>query len=250
MNVVFEKITQPLSASQQVRLDIAGNFFRLSACDWPVSVSLLKSGRVVGTMAGMLAGDYVRDFDFDGVIIDNGATSQTVAMQIAGGGAGTDRVLGEVSVIDGGKSRTYAGMAFTGYGSQVAVAGEYSLVQLRNTDAGNKKVIVTQVECATLVRGNGYIYLTRHATALATSLGGGLEKRGAAASAIANVRRGSSPSIPGTGLLLLPFSVAGERINYRFTEPLVLNAGEGIVATSDTVNSTLLANFEWNEESL
>ena len=143
--LVCEKLTQTLAAGAQWRVGVAGDFFRLAVAPYSVSVSLLVGNRIIGTMAGMLAGDYVKDIHFDGILITNGTTAPDVTMQIAGGGAGSDRVLGEVSVINGELARVKAGMCFTGANYSAPVAGQYSLCQLYNPAASGKNVILNKI---------------------------------------------------------------------------------------------------------
>src|SRR5687767_12346484 len=97
-NLVFEKLTQSLAANETWRLRIAADYFRIAASSWPLTVRVSKDNRELGSMSNLQAGDYVNGVPFDSVEIINGANAQSVTVQLAGGGVGSDRVLGEVSV--------------------------------------------------------------------------------------------------------------------------------------------------------
>lgn len=159
------------------------------------------------------------------------------------------QVAGTVSVVDGGKLRSMAAQAFLGYGSIGASAGLYSMIQLFNPAGSGKNVIVSQICASVSVPANNYIYLRRHSIPFANHLGNAASKNGIGASQA--VIKSENAAIPAsTGLLLLPYKNALDQIIYKFTEPIVIAQNVGIFLASDTVNSTLLANFEFHEDPI
>lgn len=225
--IVFEKLSQPLAANYKWDVGIAGNYFRLAACPWPVTVQLLKNQQVIGQMANMMAGDYVEGVEFDKVSIVNGAMAQTVDVQISGGGAGSDRVLGEVSIIDGGRSRTLAGMAFIGTAGVAGVAGQYPHIQLFNPAASGKNVIVESL--VGTVATAGFVQAFGHSVALAALVGGAPSKRVGAAASTAELRTLSAAGAVGVGQLLGATLQANSNFEFALAEPVVLVPGTGLL---------------------
>lgn len=243
-NLVFEKISQALTAAKRLEIGIAGSFLRLSECAWPVTVTLLKGGRVIGSMSNMQAGDYVDNVEFDGVLVVNGATEQTVGIQIADGGAGSNRVLGEVAVIDGGRARTISGQAFIGQAWQPGVAGQYPHVQILN-QAGSGKNVVIEGFAATGAAA-GYINIRDYSTALTLASNGKCKKIGGAASS-AELRVGSNASVLGGSPLIGAYMAASGNYSYKFNEPIILVPGQGILGQGALAADLTLA-FEFFEE--
>lgn len=225
-NLVFEKQSQVLAANDQWKLGIGGDFVRLAQCDWPVTVRLYKGNREIGAMANMLAGDYVRDVDFDAVRVDNGASGQTVTVQIAGGGVGSDRVLGEVSVIDGGKSRTLAGLSFLANGYVAASVGNYSHVQLWNPTA-TKNLVVKQLFFSE--PANGIFNIKAHNAALLTLFNNPLPKKMGAAVSSAEVRTQAAAAAIGVAAMMSGNILASATLKIEFQEPLIIPPGWGLV---------------------
>ena len=249
MNLVFEKLSQALAASESWRLNIAGDFFRLSEAAYPVSVSLLKEMRIVGTMRNMMAGDYVRDIAFDGVIIDNGATAQNVYVQIAGGGAGSDRVLGEVSVIDGAVVRTVAGGSFWGSLSVTGAAGNFPNVQFWNPAASGVRVVIEDIAPACSVSQPVKIGVT--SAALANLQGCCRSKKSGGADSKAEIRYQDSAALLVTAAtqLAAPYVAANRSEIYKLTSPVVLLPGYGLTFVGLSVACMVQGQAQFYEEA-
>lgn len=246
-DLVFEKLSQALAASESWRLNIAGDFFRLSEAAYPVSVSLLKGLRIVGTMRNMLAGDYVRDIAFDGVIIENGAMGQNVSAQIAGGGAGSDRVMGEVSVINGEVANVKAGRCFVKSSGVGAVAGQYPHVQIYNPAGSGKNVILSKVTVfsAASIRFS----LMRYNTPLATLSGAGYAKKASMPDAAAVVRMENNVARLGVPVANFAIGAPETAVEVPFAEPFIIEQGGGLVISDWAVNHEIYATFQWSEEN-
>lgn len=248
-SLVFEKLAQSLAANQTWPLQIAGDFFRVESCEWPVTVEIMSAGRVVGRMANVRAGDFVRDIVFDQVRVVNGATAQAVTVQIAGGGVGSDRIVGEVAVIEGGATRTKAGQAFAGANKTAAAAGQYPHVQLWNPAASGKRVIVSEIGIDTSVAGDVAVRWSNAAlAALATNPNGVSKMLGGGGSA-AEVRAEANAAILGAGQLY-GIAAATTHIIHKLTEPMIINPGYGVIVVAVTVATSVRGNFQFYEEAL
>lgn len=247
MPLVFEKMTQTLAAGEILRLGVAGDFVRICEAAYAVKVTLLKGGRVIGSMAGMLAGDYVRDVDFDAVWVTNGTTPQVITLQVAGGGVGSDRVLGEVSVINGELARVKANQCFMGVISNPQVAGQCGLAQLWNPAASGKNLILNKVSI--LAVAGGVFAIFRHNVALTLGYPG-MSKVASGAASAAEVRSGASAANIGSQYANFGVASANESKDFAFSEPFVIPPGWGIHTSVNTPNTAAYTTFQWIEEGI
>lgn len=247
--LVFEKLTQYLSAGQVWRLTIAADFFRIAAAAWPVKVRILKAGRILGEMDGWQAGDFVRDVEFDAVEVEAGAIAQAVTVQIAGGGVGSDRVLGEVSVISGEVARTDAGVAFFGSTSVSAVPGQYSFVQLWNPAGTGKSAVVTKVLVGSTSAALASISVRANQVALgATDVGApnGSAKKIGAPTSQCEVRNGASATYPVSERIAWALFSAGVGTGQvEFNEPVIVEPGRGLVVVASEADRGIAGSFEY-----
>lgn len=228
-NLVFEKLAQVLTAGQVWRLTIGADFFRIAACAWPLKIRILKAGRIMGEMEGWQAGDYLRGVDFDAVEIENGSQPQAVTVQIAGGGVGSDRVIGEVSVIDGSERETLAGKAFFSNGYCQAVAGQYPHCLLRNSAASGKAIVISSIAIRSASASG--ISMKRHDVALSTVTAEIVAKRFGAGVGVAETSWQSSVAVIGAGTNAFSVKIpANETFEVQLKEPIWLDSGVGILA--------------------
>lgn len=244
MTIVFEKFSQPLAAAYKWDIGVAGSYLRLSACQWPCTVLLYKQGRIIGQMANMLAGDYVEGVDFDAVSVLNGSTAQTIDIQISGGGAGSNRVLGEVSVINGEIQRVKAGGAFIGYAAASAVPGQMSHNQLWNPAGSGKNLILTKI--SVLPSTSAAIGLGTSVAALLALTGAAGSKKLGGAAPLAELRGATYAALQ--GIQVGNFSIVSGSMDFSFSEPLVAPPGNGVIIFSSLVNINLYTTFQWFEE--
>lgn len=248
MNLVFEKISQTLAAGEKLIIGIAGSFIRLSECQWPVTVVLIKENRIVGEMKNMLAGDYASGVEFDAVWIVNGASGQAVGVQISAGGAGSNRVLGEVSVIDGGKFRTLSGAAFIMPGVCQALAANLSHCQLINPVGSNKRAIISGLQVSADVASA--VSIRYFDSPLSTLVGAPVSKLSGGAASAMEYRTQNSPAPIGTTILYGNYFQANQIQNLSFKEPIVLNPGRGLVGLSSSINANFYMAVELIEEPI
>lgn len=252
MNLVFEKLAQVLAASQVWTIGIAAGFFRVAGATYPVTVRLYRGGQVIGTMDNFEAGDYVQGIEFDRVEIVNGAIAQAVTVQISGGGSGSDRVVGEVSVIDGGPAITLGDTAFSQYARITATVGQYGVAQIWNPAGSGRVIVLRRIGVQLSVAG--LINIKAGSVALSNLVGGLVNKNvidGAPSAVAAGEYRyelfGTDPatSMPG-GLQTIGYnnSNANEDYLYDFDPPLRIGEGRGVALLARTANAALTANMQ------
>lgn len=258
-SLVFEKLTQALGANETWRIGIAADFMRIETAQSAVTVRLLLGGRVLGEMANVQAGDYARVL-FDEIQIVNGGTAQTVTIQIAGGGVGSDRVVGavsvlgtvgiagEVSVINGEAARVESDKAFIGFVTQGAAAGVYSIAQLYNPAGSGKACWLSKITLRTTSASDFNLY--SHNAALAGLYGSGVSKRirTAAQASAAQLRMQQNASPFGNMFMQIAVPNPSDSKDFPFQEPLKIEPGYSILVMPGSVNVPIYASFQWTEE--
>ena len=245
--LVFEKLSQTLAAAYKWDIGIGGTYLRLSACQWPATVLLYKGGQVIGQMANMLAGDYVEGIAFDAVSILNGAVAQTVDVQISGGGAGSNRVLGEVSVINGELARVRNAQGFMGYTSQTAAAGQYPCFQLLNPAGSGKTAVLSKIAInSTVAQAIGIAQY--NAPLVNAAISPPKNKLIGGAASVMQVRFESNAAMLGSAGVMASFNIpANDGREFPFAEPCVLTEGVGLVIYGATVAAFLAATLQYME---
>jgi hypothetical protein len=254
MSLVFEKLIQTLAAGQVLKIGIAGDFFRLAGALWPVTVSLMKGGQIIGTMSNVLAGDYVNGIDFDQIWVTNGATAQAVTLQISGGGAGSDRVIGEVSVIDGGKFRTLNSQAFVHSANVQASAGVNPTSILFNPAGSLKNIFIKAVRSSfSVTQAYGIEFITDKGTNAVADAAAIVPKMIGSVSA-ATAWKNTTASFNGVSIGLNSFlsaALSANQIDFvTFQEPIIIKPGQGMRAFGTIAATTFIFGAEYVEEDI
>lgn len=260
-NLVFERQAQALAPGQSWRLGIQADFFRIASASDEVRVVLLKDDRIIGRMDGWSAGDYVRGVPFDAVEIVNGAAGQTVEVQLAGGGVGSDRVVGEVSVagtvsvagevsvIDGGRSRTEGGAAYMGSLSQGGSAGQYPQVQIWNPAASGYRLYVEQIIVSCSAADGASLYFA--AAQLAADVEAAKSKKAGGADSVGRLQREAVTGYPFATQPLAGVQVqASESQMIKLNEPISVEPGYGLRMVGSSVSNAMQVTFEFFQEAV
>lgn len=238
-----EKLTQTFNG--QVEWGVPGGYFKLLASVTPVDVKLYKGGRLV-LQADDAEGGYYQRIEFDRVTIST-PVSQEVSWLYAPAEGGSDRLAGEVAVVDGGKARTIANQAFMGRAVRGAVVGQYSHVQLLNPAASGKRLVLKMVGgSGGTARGQELI---RYDTAL-TLVGNAPSKLVGGADSVAELREATNAAQLGTGSVLWQQTIQAnvQPPHLVLAEPIVLEPGKGLLLRANVVNDTQVGCFEFLEE--
>lgn len=158
------------------------------------------------------------------------------------------RLIGEVSVVDGGRARTLAGIAFVGVAFGGAVAAQHAQAQLWNPAGSGRSATVSQI----VVQSTSawFAGVAIGSSAFTNSSGNAVCKRSGGSASNAQLRTQNSPSLPGGSGVLLSGSL-NETAYYKLTEPIVLLPGFGLnVTVTNAQNTDLGATFEFVEEPI
>lgn len=151
-----------------------------------------------------------------------------------------------VQVQGHGDAETDAGAAFVWYGSQAAVAAEYSHCQLMNAAGSGKKVYVDRVEVAFDAGAVSLVSAALYNTAMTTAGAAGINRLSGGAAASALFRSQANGTVLGT-LIGTRQVLAGEHATFTFEPPIRLDAGKGLSVNGGTLNKLVYAAFHGRE---
>ena len=182
--------------------------------------------------------------------IGNYANAATiVGTVIVGNGEIQDnRIQGDVSIIDGGKSRSLASSAFMGATAAGAVAAQFAGIQLWNPAATGKNIVLEKFSVSS---GTAMIFnMGQNAAAMASLItNSGPKLLGSAVANIGVIRNGNNVASVITKILAANYVAANASMDYNLREPVVIPPGFGFVVEGSVVNTGITATFEWFEES-
>lgn len=138
---------------------------------------------------------------------------------------------------------TRAAAAFFLGDIQVAVAAEYSKVQLLNPAGSGVFIYVDQVTVYTSTTQQ--LTLRTHGTALTTDVGAGTNKDIGGTAGVGHVRKAAGASA-GTQVGIFD-TIARTTTRWQFNPPVRLGAGEGVLFQCENANENLAAFYEWRE---
>jgi hypothetical protein len=227
-----------LAANATQNLDVPGDYLKVIAATGAIRVRTVE-----GWMKDLLPGQGVKGLNFQRLILEDrsgAANVGTIAVGIGADSIVDDRVTGSVEVIDTGKTLTANGKTFFGTRSQAASAGVFSFVQLWNPVGSGVRLSVRRLAIASDAAGTMPLFIgtvdinAGDTTKLANKL------IGAAASTImakaqtdANATGAAGWSLSGVSTFAV---VANTLFEVPLSDPLVLNAGRGVVVRGPAVN--------------
>lgn len=231
--------------NQSQHIDVVGSFVKYKGGTGTIRVRLNGGGYI-----DLLPGQGVNGVNFTSIDVQDRTGAQNVGTVLAGiYDFRDDRITGTVDVLDGGKSRTNAGTACMGYAFTSGAAAAHSFVQLLNPAGSGKNIYIEQVGFFSTGAVTSGIGIRRYDTALPTLYGKGQKKKVDGPVSVAEMRCDAPAVDPAWPY---PYMGALDKALklFRFTEPLQLPPGTGIVLTNGDLNEDLGATFEYFEEPI
>lgn len=231
---------------QSQRIDVVGSFVKYKNGTGTIRVRLNSGGYI-----DLLPGQGVNNVNFTGIDVQDRTGAQNAGTILAGiYDFRDDRISGSVEVIDGGKARTKADIASMGYAyCSTSDATFFTHVQLYNPVGSTKNLFIGQVGFysnvppATAPSG---VQIAEFSTPLGTFYGYPARKRIGAPNSVAEMRVTANGIRQITGTILAAIDSTQKLV--RFSEPIMLAPGRGIVVAANNVNETIGAYFEFVEE--
>lgn len=235
-----------IPANGSINLLVSGDYFKIKSATGSISVT----GDSFGTLAGMLPGQGLRDTDYTRLTLtDETGAPNAGYILVSDGTFVDDRVTGEVSVIDGEKSRTIAGGQYVGTPYTVTpTAAQFPVVQLWNPST-NKNLIVTAISFSSTVAST--VNVTNDTVARTTDQTAtrAINKLMGAAIGVGQVRQETNAALPSNGGW--GFSVlANNPTFWTIKGAIVVPPSKGLIIVGAVANSGLQGNFEWFEENV
>jgi len=232
-----------------------GNYFRIKNVTGLVPESLdctfFRNGAVVdvdvtkadpGDFAYLPAG-------FDRVEVVS-TIAQEVTVQIARGRVGSDRIMGNVSIVDLSVQRAMQGKAFGFAFAFLSTAGNMPAVQLWNLPGSGVNLIVEDVVATSVGGAPSYVQVTLEAIAQTTLAGSANAKNMAyVASAAARVRTGQAAAVAGVVLANFVLLLSSPYL-VPLKSPVVLVPGTGLTVWRQLVASEILVTFGHYEQPI
>lgn len=178
-----------------------------------------------------------------------GAGQVVGVLQMGTGNFTDNRVTGEVSVVDAGRSRSVNKTSYVLSNRAPAVAAQNSWLQLRPGGTATKMLIVWRLWVTSSVAG--IVQLRRNDTALAGTDGGGKTNKKFEIGIVqptTQFKYGSNAVMGGD--LMMEFTLeANKTFLIEFKDPVILLPGAGLVINGP-VNAELAANVEVANEAI
>lgn len=222
---------------------VLGDYCKILTSNGELSIA----GDSFGTLGPILAGQGVEDTPFSRlVLVNNSGAMNSGTILIADNKFIDDRITGEVSVIDGGKSRVLANSAFMGADYVAASVGNFSITQLWNPVGSEKNVFIEQIFIG--CSSNTGISISKHNAELTIAgTSQPISKNISGSAGIALIKNQTNVAYLGTVMGSISI-LASTTFQYKFTEPLLLNPGYGMMINPTNVNMDIRATFEFFEE--
>jgi hypothetical protein len=230
-----------LAAGAGVTMDVNGKFFKYKVGTGPIRVRASNGGYV-----DLLPGQGVWNLNFSSLTINDRSGAQNAGVILAGDfDFHDDRIVGTVDVVDGGRTRTQIDRACVGYCGSAATAGMYSHVQLLNPAGSGINVYVSQILVGQAVAS---INLAQNDAPMVNLIRKGQRKRMGASESVIEMRMAQNAAqlIQGTTLGNIDPAVK----LMKFSEPLMLQPGRGLLLVGSVVNDGLGGTFEFFEEPI
>lgn len=262
---MIEIFDLPLGANETREADISGEYFELRNALHPIAlIELLdRTGGVVSLLRNPEQSDFVRPGKYERIRITNGPTAQTVRHFYGSGDAGSRRTsglvkvegvvqtMGDVSVIDGAKSRTIANRAFAGTSNITAGAGALGAVYFANPAGSGKRVVVNGIYLGSGTAQNLHVSTGSGVPPGTAAVAGGSKLAGSGVNSTATKYDvTTSAAAPAGGVVLAPTVQANATLVLPVSEPLVLDPGRWIAFSCTVAATTLACGVQFIEEPI
>lgn len=227
-----------LSANQSQHIDVVGTFLKYKAGTGTIRVRMDGGGYI-----DLLPGQGVNNVKFTSVDVQDRTGAQNVGTILAGiYDFRDDRITGSVEVIDGGKNRTNAGVAFTAHvWCPPPAADKGAVLQLWNPAGSGKNLIVEQVVAS--VGGQYSLGMKLTNTQLVDQVGTIGSKKCAGPASVASVQQSGA----GLPLQNATFAIGASQL-IKFAEPWVIAPGYGLSFGPSTLGISAGVDIEYFEE--
>lgn len=220
---------------------VIGDYCKILTC----SGALTLTGDTFGTIGPILAGQGVEDSPFQRLVLtDNTGAVNNGTILIADNKFIDDRITGEVSIIDGGKSRTLSNTAGFVLLAQAAAVGQYSHAQIWNPVGSGKNCYIENLILSSPTAA-GTISLRSSILPLTTLAGSCSSKLITSVIPLIESRTEFNAGVLGSGLVSEYVSGVSIQTYHELREPICLQPGIGLIVSGNIVNYGITAMLEF-----
>lgn len=234
-----------LAAGAGVTLDIAGKFFKYKS-----GTGLIRVRGSSGGYLDLMPGQGVWGTEFTSLTVQDRSGAQNVGVLLAGNDDfRDDRITGDVTVLDNGKSRSMSGVSFFRMRAAGPAATQYAWVQVFNPIGSGKTIALNKIVISADTAGFAGMFSgqidantgVNYATAKTLGMPDGVLK------CSANTAAAYPPAAIGAannfGVLTL---AAGANVELPMRDPIVLREGWGfaVAHTIAGASVTMICEIE------
>lgn len=241
-----------LLANQSEVIFAVGRYCRVLTATGNVSITVGDIGPFGPLAAGQGFRLPVEQPEFLRIVVTDLTGSNNNGTLIVADADFVDQTLvGNVSIIDGGKARTLASQAFMGVVYQGAVAAAMSHCQLWNPPANTKSLVVESITTTTTGASGTFGVGSKNA-ALSTAANAPAPKLvGGSGSSASSFTQTNAVALITAGTQLDGFNgTTNQTIMRKYAEPIVVPPGQGLIVWNNTLNADLTSIFEYFEQSV
>ncbi|MES2251117.1 MAG: hypothetical protein V4645_27840 [Pseudomonadota bacterium] len=240
------------AANETKTFMINGEYLEILEAQYPCDVMLMdKAGAQLSIMRGSEASFFSRPKEGFQAVQITSVQPQAIRVFVGTGDAGTRRISSTVSVIDGGRARVNAGVAYAAGIDVTAVATKQSCVQLWNPAGSGKRLVLGQLAVISSAASSVACYPSNTSLAF-VAVPPVVNKLLGGAVGVAQARI-DQLAVPPTYTFGVAQTLGAQLAASAFwkpTEPMVIPPGFGMNVVLSAANVNLSAGFEWFEETI
>lgn len=226
-------------------------FESASAGGMDTSIKIVISGAKGGEVILQVGQGFKLDIDFDRLTISNNIGQGTIIGQlvISDGNFFDHRVIGTVSVVDGGKSRSLSGNAFISALYSGPTAGNIDALQVFNPATSTVNLIVEKIYVSS---GTAQVIKVGYnAVANGVVIGSPPSKKAGGPLSVAQAIVTSSPVNPVGFAFYAQIQVqASQTMVMELREPLVIPPGYGLNILTNTPGTDISTTIEFYQDGV
>lgn len=249
---MIEIISGTWTAGELKTFHINGEYIEVLDAQYPLDIMLMdKAGAQMSIMNNSEASFFSRPKEGFNTIQIKSTQAQFIRIFVGSGDAGTRRISSTVAVIDGGRARVNAGVAYAAGIDVTGVAAKQSCVQLWNPAGSGKRLVLGQLavisssaSAVACYPSNAPLSFLAVPPVVNKLLGG------AVGAAQARIDQLAAAPVYTYGVAQTLGSQLQSSAFWKPTEPMVVLPGMGMNVVLNAANVNLSAGFEWFEEAI
>lgn len=234
-----------IPAGGAVQLAVCGSTAKILAASGAVQIQTDTGARILA-----MPGQGVRNFDFGKItLVDKSGAVNKGFIWIADADMIDDRITGEVSVIDGAKSRVLSNTAFCRSITFNPGGAAYGTAEIWNPAGSGKNLIVEELTLLQGFAAGAYFNVGFGNTAQYATPATGLSKKSGGVVSLGQIAR-NDEAVAGTGLngqyVFAP--PVNQTVGFGLKEPFIIQPGATLRVQASFVGSVVSVGFQWFEE--